>query len=409
MKKFLVATLLGFSLLLTGCVPDFLKKPQDTVDSPDSHTETPADPTLDTSYLEIERYEPESCERRYFAIEGITQALLLRLPTEWNLVKQRSGEYIIQRNQVTIGRLIKGETTDTDQWFSIRNKEGSGTPLSRSRFLERREADGVVSFRFRFVYKLSNGMNTEVVTLIADYAEVGPKLATTLAANAAVEASTTDAATLILADSPKQNILILGNSFINSSNIGNILKEMINKNGKTANVTAVSWGYANVGTFVNDSSTMNKIKGGQYDVVFICGFYESYQGTTNLTTLKNACQYSDTSLVIFPVHNETKTTIDNACKLNPDLACVHWKNELDGLIEGGVNRSDLCQNDSYGHSKPLAGYVGAHMIYRSLYGESPVAELQNSIDQSYVDSYLGTYAKTGILSLIGKTNVFYLN
>ena len=53
-------------------------------------------------------------------------------------------------------------------------------------------------------------------------------------------------------------------------------------------------------------------------------------------------------------------------------------------------------NDSVYHSKPLAGYIGAHMIYRAVFGELPQGRLSQTIPQDYVDQMLGDYVTTGI-------------
>jgi len=409
MKKILVAMLLCMSLLLTGCLPDFLKKPAD--DSPNTsdsgNTETPQTPATDTSYLDIERYDPATCAPQFLAIDGCLQALSLNIPTEWKLTSQKSGGYAIQRNKEVIGHLYLGEATDTDEWVTIQKKEVQNVPLGRARILERNEENGVVSFRYRFVYTLTLGEVVNTATLVADYAEVGENLARTLVADVKVEEASTNKAAQILADVPKQNILILGNSFINSSRIGTTLREMLNSNQKNVSVNAVSWGYANVATFINDKSTMNSIKAGQYDIVFICGFYEMSQ-SENLAVLRQACESSNTALVIFPAHNETLSTINATRRLNPDLACLDWRNELNMLIDGGIDRWDLCTDDAYDHSTPLAGYVGAHMIYRALYGAAP-GEISFSAVDEWDLSVLGNYPKTGILSLMGKTNVIYLS
>ena len=69
----------------------------------------------------------------------------------------------------------------------------------------------------------------------------------------------------------------------------------------------------------------------------------------------------------------------------------------------------LCINDSHKHSTPLAGYVGAHMIYRAIYDEMPTAPMKNTITQSYIDSILGDYAYIGDSKMIDEQNITYLD
>ena len=52
--------------------------------------------------------------------------------------------------------------------------------------------------------------------------------------------------------------------------------------------------------------------------------------------------------------------------------CLSWKEEIDALISGGVRYDDMCMNDMHQHSTPLAGYVGAHLIYRNLFDKIPL-------------------------------------
>ena len=74
-----------------------------------------------------------------------------------------------------------------------------------------------------------------------------------------------------------------------------------------------------------------------------------------------------------------------------------------------MDRWDLCINDMHLHSTPLAGYVGAHMIYRAMYGELPEAPMQISINQSYIDSILGDYAYVGDGKAFDDDKITYLN
>ena len=57
-------------------------------------------------------------------------------------------------------------------------------------------------------------------------------------------------------------------------------------------------------------------------------------------------------------------------------------------------------NDGSEHSTPLAGYVGASMIYRALYGKMPTAEItygKCGISQESVNRLLGEYVETGLI------------
>ncbi|HOJ48179.1 MAG TPA: hypothetical protein PLD48_04805 [Bacillota bacterium] len=74
-----------------------------------------------------------------------------------------------------------------------------------------------------------------------------------------------------------------------------------------------------------------------------------------------------TKMVIFPAHNENENAPYNSLSLHPEVGLADWKGFLDQLIIDGVEKYMLCYNDEYGHSKQLAGFAGACLIYSYLY------------------------------------------
>ena len=92
-------------------------------------------------------------------------------------------------------------------------------------------------------------------------------------------------------------------------------------------------------------------------------------------------------------------------KYGNDVYMINWKEMLDAYIANGVDRWDLCVDDTYDHSRPLAGYVGAKMIFETLFGESP-APIKNidSIKQNYVDSKLSGHTPTRV-NLIDESEI----
>ena len=171
-------------------------------------------------------------------------------------------------------------------------------------------------------------------------------------------------------------------------------------------MTPISRGLANVSTYANDADMIASIQRGDYDILFMCGFYSS-GAVDALSTIVAACEKSKTVLVLFPAHNEKLDAVSTACSRYKNVYCINWKAELDRLISTGVSRWDLCVDDTYDHSKPLAGYVGAHMIYRALYGVSPKNGIQNTLSQTYIDSILGNYAEDGDTKRVDDTKIVY--
>ena len=177
--------------------------------------------------------------------------------------------------------------------------------------------------------------------------------------------------------------------------------------GKAPLMYAQSRGYASISTYAQDSAFLKRIANGEWAAVFLCGFYG--QDTTSVGIIKNACDKSNTQLIIFPAHNESDQMRINATSKYPELICMNWKREIDLLIQEGRSKWDFCINDQHKHSTPLAGYVGAHMIYRALYNTVPKGNVYSYINQAEVKSLLGDYVKTGALDLIDPDRILSFN
>ena len=212
-----------------------------------------------------------------------------------------------------------------------------------------------------------------------------------------------DSATTILKENPfvplsqtngSKEILILGNSFISTSQIGSFLNDMLSSSNSEYRVNAVSIGMASVETFAKDTEICNEIASGRYCYVFICGFYSTYV-VGQLVSIIDVCAASGTSLVVFPAHNESQSAIEDAVRTYRNNRFLNWKGEIDALIESGISYNDFCVNDYHKHSTPLAGYVGAHMIYRTLFGSPPALTASAPLTNQYVNSKLGEYITSG--------------
>jgi hypothetical protein len=153
---------------------------------------------------------------------------------------------------------------------------------------------------------------------------------------------------------------------------------------------------------------MDDIRSGMYGAVFICGFYSKDQ-VQSLAVLKNACDDSGTALFMFPAHNEPSDSIAHARKKVRGVYLLNWKEEVQAFIDNGGNKWDFCIDDQHLHSTPLAGYIGAHMIYRAIHGEIPIKPVNQIVLQSEVDRILGDYPKTGIIYNVGVFNLYFFD
>lgn len=418
MKKIIFVLLLVSALVMCGCqgnqpsIPDDTSAADVTTAAPVTTTEpaqtsqTPETtvPEPVTTVSEDELYKDIVCQtsEKYvnslFSYKNSNFTVCYYLPDEWVLTPASDENgYTLERDSTVFGKLISGEVSDTEAWTPVATREKARNGLSTTEYIERSGTGDTLKFRYRYLYSFEESGTTRTLTLVADYDQVCSQTADHLLGRSDLTDTTSRTQFNTLASAKDSSILILGNSFIGSSDIGNILNEMFVNNQRRCKVNAISRGYAEVDTYVNDTELMSSILNGAYDAVFICGLYSGDQ-LTPLQALSGICQRSNTRLVIFPAHNEPTAVINAAMKNNPGLVCLNWKNEIDSLIATGLSRWIFCVDDTYDHSKPLAGYVGAHMIYRAIYGEVPRADMKRSITQTEIDAHIKNYADTANIS-----------
>ncbi|MBR2319734.1 MAG: hypothetical protein IKA50_02970 [Clostridia bacterium] len=164
-------------------------------------------------------------------------------------------------------------------------------------------------------------------------------------------------------------IAIAGNSFIAYSNVTAQLQRMLATNNKNATVDGFSYPNITVSQIAADPQIMQQLCDGNYDILFLGSAYHS-DDITALAVVEKACQRSGTELVLFPAHNEGTFNTDLAYR-NTNVKLAHWKVAVDNLIAAGIPESDLIWYDGPRHSKELAGYCGAVMIYGMLYETAP--------------------------------------
>ena len=407
MKKIATLVLLC-CLLLCACTGRDPAQPNDVpADADTTAAEQTAGDGAELSYKDIERVSAARYTKTHYGFQSDKSLIRISYPVEWQFIENSKGSFSIYRENREIGELIGAYASDTDQWTALVSQNATIEGGAVSMKIEKNGEGASARFRYRVVYEYITGSELRAVTLVVDCAEVSSMTEVKLFADAqVVENASSETLGLLTHIQKPCNVLILGNSFVGSSQIGSILSELLSVNQKTCNVTAISRGMASVYTYADDADMMETLARGTYDVLFMCGFYSS-GAVDKLKTIVEACEKSGTVLVIFPAHNESSDVVSSACTRYKNVYCINWKAELDRLISTGVSRWDLCVDDTYDHSKPLAGYVGSHMIYRALYGESPKNAIQNSLSQTYIDGILGNYAQVGDTKMIDDTKITY--
>lgn len=157
---------------------------------------------------------------------------------------------------------------------------------------------------------------------------------------------------------------MLGNSFLASSQIGEILQSMANESKVKLTVDVDCRANSNVEHFASDPNVLQKLKDGIYDIVFLCGFYNNRNA--QLEIMLNA-KSDSTRIIIFPAHNESYEYPYTTRALYPETGLLDWKGFINKLIDMGMDYPRMCMDDGPKHSTNLAGYAGACMIYSFLY------------------------------------------
>ncbi len=370
-------------------------------------TEPPAtEPTIDTGYLDIETVKSRLSADRYLGKNDDSLLLKLRVPKQWSIVSTGESNYEIVRESETVGEIHYSESGE-DHADCLYHEDFSldGISVSYCIFKDSGWSSG---YKRVYTYKYTAGGKETVFSITVDYANINDYYHKRFTAEVTLEDIIYNSgfSSLTLGMNETKPILILGNSFITTSDIDLILDAMLNANGKR--ITAETSWLSNINgeTYLADENCLKEIKRGNYSAVFVCGFYE-HPSVAAFAEFVEACEYSDTMLAIFPAHNESDIVISSAMSEYGDIPVIHWKNEIDMLIKGEhADRWDMCIDDAHDHSTPLAGYVGAHMIYRALFGEVPRSfSYYNDTAGGYsaqAEKMFPEYVKTGNISVVAE-------
>ena len=403
-KRILISLLLVLCMLLGSC--NNATSPEQTDTTEQNTTETTPAVNEDEAYKKIPLQACDGYTKKHYAIEGSSIALLLRFYANWEHKVDDEGNYLLLRDNVEIGRVFAGEADDVLEWKTVREKYASPAHVQVTEYIEKSGTGDTLRFRHRYCYRFTECGKEQVITMTVAYGEIDEYSQIVFRSDVYYKEHQTDPMYNTLSHLKDKPILVLGNSFVGSSEIGYIYNDIAISSGKNRTMTAISRGYATVRSYAEDTALMNRIAGGEWSAVFMCGFYgDEVQA---LGVIKKACDKSGTDLIIFPAHNEQAGSINAAIKAYPDLLCIHWKREIEQLIKEGRSKWDFCIDDQHLHSTPLAGYVGAMMIWRAIYGEMPKVRLYNTYDQMEYLAILGDYMNSPTFELMEPEKITFL-
>lgn len=365
---------------------------EDTAASSQS-TESATTPEQEDSYKDIICKKINMFRQVSFFVPNSQTQIHIMFPKIWKLEENDKGYSILRASKV-IGSVTVSDAVDSETPETVYSKKMMMSGVNIMSRIDRVASEGETTYirTISYRYKEDEG-NSRTITITVPYQQIDDEAVWKMMANTKKHTiSDPRMGILPLADNRK-NILILGNSFVGTSNVGSILQKMC---GTSLSVEAQSRGYARVTTYVEDESVMNRIRSGDYAAVILCGLYDS-ESLYNLEHMVNACESSNTPLAFFPAHNERADLILNAKVMYSYVIWLDWKEEIDSLINGGIDQSYFCIADSHKHSTPLAGYVGAHMVYRAIFGKVPAETSYSGVSSSEI-ALLGEYASTGSIS-----------
>ncbi len=365
---------------------------EDTAASSQS-TGSASTPGQEDSYKNIACATVSAFREVSFFVSNSRTQIHIMFPEHWTLEENDKGYSILQASKV-IGSVTVSDAVGAEAPENVHSEEMMMSGVNITNRIDRIASEGETMYIRTLSYRYTEAeSNSRTLTVTMPYQQIDDEAVRTMMIKAKIHTSTEPKmGVLPLADNRK-SVLILGNSFVASSKVGSILQKMC---GTSLLVEAQSRAYARVTTYVQDESVMNRIRSGDYAAVILCGLYDS-ESLVNLEHMVNACASSNTKLAIFPAHNENRSMIGPASAMYSSAVLLDWKAEIDSLISRGIDQTHFCVVDSHKHSTPLAGYVGAHMIYRAIFGKVPAETSYSEVSRSEI-ARLGEYTSTGSVS-----------
>lgn len=356
-----------------------------------------------------EAYKSIACEKitdfqeLTFVVYNSRTKITVMFPKQWTLEKSDKGYSIVNASKV-IGTVTAFEEVKSDSVKTLHSSEITMSGVEMTSRIDCVTSEGKESYvrALSYRYKEAEG-KSRTITITMQYAQIDDDAAWKMMVKTKKYTSTDPKMNVLSLAGGRNSVLILGNSFISTSKIGPILQKMC---GTKLSVEAQSRGYARITTYVQDESVMNRIRSGDYGAVILCGLYD-LESVTNLEHMINACAESNTTLALFPAHNESNSLIGTAGMLHPSVLFLDWKAEIESLISSGIDETHFCIADSHKHSTPLAGYVGAHMIYRAIFGKVPGETSFSEVSKAEI-ALLGNYRSTGSVVFTKEENTYSL-
>ena len=350
-------------------------------------------PTTDFYELNCRRIDDNQWQTVKVANNRLPITVQMNVPFDWTFSKVNDTTFNIMRQGKQIGVMTTGEVAKPKGILAVANKELGVIQLNQH--ISWYKQNGKEQFYRFYQFKFPKKDNIFTLNFNIEYTEIDDYAEYDFKENIRIIPQNVGAKLPSNTNGSKK-ILVIGNSFINSSQIGAFLSDMMQSTNNGYEVETISVGMATVDTFLDDIYLYDLCTSGEYSYVFMCGFY-SMNTVSSFGLIKDGCDNTNTQLVIFPAHNENQQAIDAAVSSYDETGFIDWKGEIDALIRAGVDYYDFCYDDAHQHSTALAGYVGAHMIYKGLMNKvPPKTSYWAPLQYEYIEEMLGNYCKEGL-------------
>ncbi len=318
--------------------------------------------------------------------------LQFEIPSDWQITKSANG-FNISRNENIIGTLSQTKPAEPTAYYELKMDYVQNVSIFRLYQANWYHTDAEDTMARVFEFVTNQGEKTIQMYLSVNYIELDENAKTYLENSALTVPKEKEYEPFpnLTESNGSKKLLLLGNSFINSSRVNMFLRDMLKES--EYELVTVARGNAQVYTFSTDITICEQIRSGEYSYVFVSCFYTE-DSIPAVKVLLDCANESNTKLVVFPAHNEGDHVFTAAINMYEGLILLNWKSEIDSLIDSGIDMWTFCVDDNYQHSTVYAGYVGAHMIYRKVFNKVPPKLTNAPLTQAQVDGILDGYANS---------------
>lgn len=345
----------------------------------------------------------EGYQKALFSCGEASNLLELTLPNNWEIKKATNKLSIICDDKV-VGYIYKSADKPFPPLSESRRTVGD-ISIYEGTF----DNDGTVYRRIIFTYE-SPTRKSESICIDVEYYYLSKNALSRMMTIISCKKTYTDTYyNLLNGKKDTYSVLIFGNSFLDTSDLANSINEL-SQGSIVAESIVIEDGQAD--DFLNDRWCMSRILSMEYDIVLLGGLYPDEKNIKAANTIFSVCSAENIDFAIMPAHNEDRETIKKTLEYYGSgslMKLLDWKNEIESLIESGISIDYFCNDNPDKNSTPLAGYVGANMIYRAIFGKAPTYDMSAKILSSNELKILHDYLDKGCAKIYTpESTVYYL-